>query len=226
MKNLYNGQVTYYNPVGKWGKMKIDGEHQELQFVPRSQRPIIAGFCEPTFGHVQANEVPFVGAEVVVSISVNYRNENRPGHHIRRRYAEVTEWGLKSAYDEAKRIIAARPVYEAVQYILWNGKPTSAENQRTVINWGSAIGLQTVYPRGVKNDPLAPERESIGYTYRVRFYLNGKQVPDPRPASADTKPEKFRPTNEQGELLATAQEVATIARFQRQWEKSKPLVTA
>jgi hypothetical protein len=213
------GVVVWFDMDVNKGKVKVEGEPVEADFSLDTQRPLVEGLYTPEFnyGDPPVAELlnPYCGLEVACVVAVNQELRVESNRRTLRRTVKVSAWAPLKSYREVEQAIAARPVYEAVQCTLYNEKPTSAENQREVINYGTPQALQSVYPRGVQNDPLAPERKVMDLTYRVRFYRlmpNGKKVqcPDPRPRPVWMPDESFQPTNEQGELLATREEVLRL----------------
>lgn len=211
VRSLRRGQVAYYNIATRSGKMKIEGEPMEVTFGLNRQRPFLAGFNTPVFGGVDDFEVPTVGRSVLAVVAVTYRRETTQFRRTLYRCVEALEWGFQSSHDKAVAIIAARPRYEFVEFTLYNGVPTSGENQRRVIAIGTAVKIQAMHPRGKS----CPETNSLGYTYRRRFYrLDGDkkvQCEDPRQVSTYDTPLPFQPTNDQGVLLATKQDLIRFA---------------
>ncbi|HXK31628.1 MAG TPA: hypothetical protein VJZ94_02750 [Candidatus Paceibacterota bacterium] len=234
MKNYRNGEVAYYDPTKRSGNMRLSGGTEYIPFVLSRQRPFIAGFREPVFGCECETKIPSVGSKVIVSLAFTSQRETTKSRHSLVRRTEVVEWGFATSYDMAARVISTRPKYEVVEYVFYDGKPVSV-NQRRVINFGTAIQLQATYPRGVVKDPLAAEYSFLGFTYRRRFYLledaflegtKRTQCPDPRPSpTAEVAP--FQPTNEEGTLLATIQQVLSLPQIARQkQQRQSELVVA
>lgn len=221
MKNQHRqvirfGNVIWFDEDVNEGQLKVSGEPEGVWFSLDSQREIVAGFTEPEFlvTAPESSSIPQRWAQVAVVIKVGYDLETPPGHRILRRVVEVTGWNYAFAYQDAKKQIAGRPVYEVVEFRLCNGRPVSV-NQREVLNWGTAVALQAVYPRGAKNDPLAPELKVMDFTYRRRFYrrqAGGElvQCDDPRPLPRGVVAEPFQAVNEQGILLANRSDLLKL----------------
>lgn len=214
MKNIRFGKIASYDSRAEAGFMNVISEPALVPFTLQTLRNVAAGFLEPEFALIEDKLSLLLDVNVddlvVVSLEVDYRKESTPSRHTIRRVVKITDWGFTVSYNDAWRIIKSRPIFEVVEFTLYNGVPTS-RNQKRVINHGTAIGLQAVYPRGAENDPLAPEKQLLGFTYSRRFYLVGPgasrvQCPDPRELPHGQQ-EDFQPTNEQGVLLATKEEV-------------------
>lgn len=201
------GIVLWFDETRNKGLLQVRGEPQ-IWFSLDSQRVIVAGFTEPEFGSnaPKLSPIPQRGAQVAILLGVDYECAVQAYRRTLRRSVKVVAWNYAFAYQDVKREIAARPVYEVVEYRLINGNPVSV-NQRETLNFGTAVQLQHFHARGAKNDPFAPESEILDFTLRRRFYqltASGRKIQcaDPRPLP-DGQIEVFRPTNEQGLLLAT-----------------------
>ena len=210
------GTVLCFDNQKNQGRIRVSGEPQEIPFSFDSQRVILAGTATPEFGPTapKSSVKPQSGAHVALIFTATYESEVKPERHILRRVVEATAWNYTLAYKAAEREISSRPVYEVVEFRLYNGTPVSV-NQREVLNFGTVRQLQAVYPRGAANDPFAPEVSRIGFTTRRRFYrkeANGARIQcdDPRPLPHDTVAEPFKPVNEEGVLLATSEEISSI----------------
>lgn len=224
------GVVQWFDVQRNTGGVKISGEPVEAAFSLDMERVLIEGLFAPEFGPNVPAEllVPNSGLKVVCTCKVDYKLVVSPGQKTLRRTVEVVAWNHEELYRDIEQSIASRPVYEVVEFVLYNGKPTS-QNQRRVINSGTVQALQLQYPRGVAPDPLATETKAMDFTFRCRFYErmpDGRKVqcPDPRPLPRWMSEEPFRPTNEQGELLASAEEVNQFVHSRRR--ENRELVMA
>ncbi len=216
MKDIKAGQIQEYNPRFKTGFVRFDGEPFPVPFNLDSLRRVRCGFAEPEL-------IPITNwsgllldfgpdDEIVARLEVGSTLEVSPTQRTLRRTVSITDWASKVSFDDAWRIIRSRPVYQVMEFQLYKGEPVTGANQRSLVDRGTAIELQSLYPRGAQNDPLAPEHRFLGYTYRRRFYILREsmwvQCPDPRPLAAGQKTEEFQPTNELGLILATATDIA------------------
>lgn len=220
------GIVQWFDEQQNSGGVKISGEPVEAAFSFNTERVLVEGLGAPEFGpNVPAElHIPSSGLKVVCAFKVDYKLEVSPGQRTLRRTVEIVAWNHAESYRDIEQRIASRPVYEVVEFVLYRGKPTS-ENQRRVIDFGTVQALQTVYPRGVARDPLAQETQAMDFTFRRRFYKrmpDGRKVqcPDPRPLPSWMpeelfQPTLFQPTNEWGELLASADEVSQFVSSRR-----------
>lgn len=208
------GKIASYDSRSETGTVEVVGEPVHAHFSTSTLRNIFAGHSEPEFRPIDRFDVLTldnieIGDEVAVNVNVYYNWESVPNKRTLRRTVEVTNWTHAVSYYDAWRIIRARPIFEVVEYVLYNGTPTTGE-QRRVVDRGTAIELQAKYPRGTAGDPLAPEKQLLGFTCVRRWHQksNSQQFPDPRPIPAGQKAEPFRPTNEHGMLLATGPDIA------------------
>lgn len=215
------GKIVSYDIGRGTGLANIVGESDQIPFSLGEFCLVVAGFSEPEFGLIADKDKKNMflnldrGDEIVARVFVSYDTEVTPYRRTIRRKVEIIGWSHECAWEDAWRIIKERPRFQAVKFTLYNGVPTSVDHQRVIVATGTAIQLQKSYPRGGPGDKLAPERNSAGFTYRVRFYpldsdCTKTQVPDPRKLPLGQKEEKFQPTNEQGVLLATEDEIASL----------------
>lgn len=212
------GTVLWFNLEKNKGQIRVSGEPFDIWFSLDLQRIIVAGFSEPEFGTVapKSSVVPQKGAQVAVALETGYNREVTPDRvSLRRRFVEIAAWNYAFEYQDVKRNIVARPVYEyeVVEFRFYKGEPVS-ENQREVIATGTATELQAKYQRGDANDPLAPESKIMDITFRRRFCKKGSQgkwCNDPRPLPKGAVAEKVLPVNGHGVLLATEMELRAPA---------------
>ena len=224
------GVVQWFDAQGNLGGVKISGEPVEADFSLDSRHFLVEGWNAPEFGP-NAPILAFVpqkGSNIACVLRVEYKLEVTPSKKTLRRMAEVVAWDFEDSYAKIEQRIASRPVFEVVEFLFYKGEPTS-RNQRRGIIADTAQGLHAVYPRGVEKDPLAPEFQSLDLTHRRRFYKrmpDGRKVqcPDPRPRPAGMPEEPFQPTNEEGELLASKEEVAQFVSSRR--KETRELIMA
>src|SRR3989344_1371477 len=211
------GKVLSFNPVKGKGWLEISGQTL-MRFSLDSQREFTEGKYQPEFGTAvpTGGRYPQAGEQLVLQareeFEIDLRTTSSGRQNLKRSVTVI--WGLSSDYDDARKRIAERPVYWVVEFILYNDKPVSV-NQRKVIATGTAVELQDRYPRGALNARLTSENKFMGFTYRRRFYrreVDGRltQCDDPRPLPVGAIAEPFRPVNEQGELLATPEELSAL----------------
>lgn len=211
MKDIRFGTVLKFNPFWQNGIVSLADEAKPVPFDLKNYRNVVAGFSEPEFEICSdaVHEIK-VGSEIVGELLIEHIKEATCSQKSIRRVRTISIWGLASCYKEALRIIRDRPVFEVVEFTLYNDAPTSRRNIR-VIARGTAIELQAEYPKGANNDPLAPELKRMDFTYRRRFYQTNTalrtQCPDPRKVLDGQSPEEFLPTNGDGVLLATPKDI-------------------
>lgn len=222
------GFVKWFDETKNTGRIKVDGELEEVQFSLNSQRVIVDGADRPQFGTDAPKEsiLPQSGSRVALAFKAYYS----PTHKVTeksesyglKRVVEAAGWNFAFEWQDAVRRMTNRPVYEVVEFTLYKGEPVS-EKPRRVVMTGTATEIQIRFPRGAENDPFAPEAKALDFLYRRVFYLktDGKttQCADPRPLSKDASVatpvpvavEPPRPVNGNGALLASERELLALA---------------
>ncbi|MSR79064.1 MAG: hypothetical protein EXS59_02880 [Candidatus Taylorbacteria bacterium] len=222
MKNNNNsvrfGFVLSYDECHDLGWMRVGGEFQDVRFSLGSQRVVVEGVRFPCFGKESPKQslMPKRGAQVAVALTQRYKLSTPEGHRILSRVVEATGWNYTFAWKDVEKQIADRPLYEVVKFSFYKGNPTDV-NQRQVLNFGTAVVMQAMYPRGVENDPLAPETRILDLSYRRVWYLRTQQgtvqCSDPRPLPKGQVVVKKnpQPVNSQGVALENLGELLKLA---------------
>ena len=212
------GVVTSFSERKNLGWLRIPGEPNQVAFSLDEQRELVAGFSHPEFSSKGSKSFPMPteNAQLAVLLKIGYVSDHVA--NVRRglrRVAQVAAWDYFFRLQDAKQEIADRPVYEVWEFRLYNGEPTS-QNQKEMLNSGTALGLQAVYPRGAVNDPFAPEETVMGFTRRRRFFERTAkglvQVPDPRPLLSGEIEVVPPLAGDNGMLLATDAQVMELMR--------------
>lgn len=219
------GFVLWFDETKNTGRLKVDGELQEVVFSFDSQRVVVEGATVPQFGKEAPKEtiIPQSGSQVVVALKVYYNPTQTAQSFGLRRVVEAAGWNFAFEWQDAQKRIAKRPVYEVMEFLLLKGEPLAGEAPRVTVV-GTVEEIQAKFPRGAQGDPLAPEKKALDLLYRRTFFLrkDGKTVrcSDPRPlpkgAVAVTMPaavvaEPPKPVNGNGDSVASDAEIFALA---------------